>query len=498
MIPDPPGGVGRDREPAGRATTTAPTGSAGEADGGRPRARRGGGGDRDPVEKSRAARVLGNAAGRGGREGERRRPRGRSSPSRDVRGGAPRTHDAREGRTSGTGRVIDRSPRRRQPEESGHATRWGISPPGAQPGADGGSPHVRRERPSRRTDDGAGRVPRRTSADGPTVNSRRPRTTPAKPLSLARFPETRGGLLFFPHSHRPHLRDRRARRRRRTSGGDGPRRVRRRAGDDRPPFLQRPRPRERSRARDARTGSPAPRRDGSPLLPDRGNAAGERGSEATPHGTPQRATHTHATRTARPRTRERQRRGSAGGTARGGHGRCGRVGPGSPPPPSPALPARLRAPRRAHHPPRGSGVTGGGPAALGRAHDAGPFVPRPRVTTSQAPARHAGVTARSLLPRVVPPRTRSEEARAAAGTQTLGFPPQKSGRGEGNPARATRIGRVTGRAGATQGGSDGRPQARPFIGSLEKALFSLRAGGTDPARRAPGRGSPKSGGNDAR
>ena len=204
MIPDPPGGVGRDREPAGRATTTAPTGSAGEADGGRPRARRGGGGDRDPVEKSRAARVLGNAAGRGGREGERRRPRGRSSPSRDVRGGgAPRTHDAREGRTSGTGRVIDRSPRRRQPEESGHATRWGISPPGAQPGADGGSPHVRRERPSRRTDDGAGRVPRRTSADGPTVNSRRPRTTPAKPLSLARFPETRGGLLFFPHSHRP-------------------------------------------------------------------------------------------------------------------------------------------------------------------------------------------------------------------------------------------------------------------------------------------------------
>ena len=93
MIPDPPGGVGRDREPAGRATTTAPTGSAGEADGGRPRARRGGGGDRDPVEKSRAARVLGNAAGRGGREGERRRPRGRSSPSRDVRGGAPRTHD---------------------------------------------------------------------------------------------------------------------------------------------------------------------------------------------------------------------------------------------------------------------------------------------------------------------------------------------------------------------------------------------------------------------
>ena len=204
MIPDPPGGVGRDREPAGRATTTAPTGSAGEADGGRPRARRGGGGDRDPVEKSRAARVLGNAAGRGGREGERRRPRGRSSPSRDVRGGAPRTHDAREGRTSGTGRVIDRSPRRRQPEESGRATRWGISPPGAQPGADGGSPHVRRERPSRRTDDGAGRVPRRTSADGPTVNSRRPRTTPAKPLSLARFPETRGGLLFFPHSHRPH------------------------------------------------------------------------------------------------------------------------------------------------------------------------------------------------------------------------------------------------------------------------------------------------------
>ena len=198
MIPDPPGGVGRDREPAGRATTTAPTGSAGEADGGRPRARRGGGGDRDPVEKSRAARVLGNAAGRGGREGERRRPRGRSSPSRDVRGGAPRTHDAREGRTSGTGRVIDRSPRRRQPEESGHATRWGISPPGAQPGADGGSPHVRRERPSRRTDDGAGRVPRRTSADGPTVTDADRGRRPLSLFPSRGSPKRAGASSSFP------------------------------------------------------------------------------------------------------------------------------------------------------------------------------------------------------------------------------------------------------------------------------------------------------------
>ena len=308
-----------------------------------------------------------------------------------------------------------------------------------------------------------------------------------RPLSLfpsRGSPKRAGASSSFPTRTDPHLRDRRARRRRRTSGGDGPRRVRRRAGDDRPPFLQRPRPRERSRARDARTGSPAPRRDGSPLLPDRGNAAGERGSEATPHGTPQRATHTHATRTARPRTRERQRRGSAGGTARGGHGRCGRVGPGSPPPPSPALPARLRAPRRAHHPPRGSGVTGGSRGARARARR-GPL--RPPTTGNNIPGsgtarrRHGTL---SFAPRGSSPDSERGGA-GRSGHTNARVPPPKVGTRRGEPGQS-----YAHRAGHGAGRGDPRRVRRetpstPFHRIAREGTFLAEGGRDGPGPTSP-------------
>lgn len=287
----------------------------------------------------------------------------------------------------------------------------------------------------------------------------------------------------------------------RTSGGDGPRRVRRRAGDDRPPFLQRPRPRERSRARNARTGFPGPEEGRVTAAPRSWERCrGERGSEAT--------STRHAV-TSDTRTR-RARRGRGRGNGRDGEGRegplaagtdGGRVGPGSPPPPSPAIPYAPHP--EACAPPWGSVGGTRVPAALGRARNAGPFVRSPTtgVTTSQAPARQRRRhDTLSFAPRGSSPDSERGGAGRSGGHKTRsGFPPQSR-----DAARGTRPKlRASGghRAGwGDPGGSNGRdPKHVPFTGSLEKALFSLRAGGTDPARRAPGRGSrPRAGINTAR
>lgn len=171
-IPEPLRAGPGDREPAGRETThranglggrdgrRPPPGREAEAEGtGRPRITTG-------------PRACSQTRGRGGRGEERRTTtRARSSP-RGTRGGTPRPTTLRRARTSGTGRVIDRSPRRRTGGKREHASGGVISPPGTQPSALA-VPHARRAFPED-DDDGAGRVPRRTSAGGPAAT---PQTT---------------------------------------------------------------------------------------------------------------------------------------------------------------------------------------------------------------------------------------------------------------------------------------------------------------------------------
>ena len=171
-IPEPLRAGPGDREPAGRETThranglggrdgrRPPPGREAEAEGtGRPRITTG-------------PRACSQTRGRGGRGEERRTTtRARSSP-RGTRGGTPRPTTLGRARTSGTGRVIDRSPRRRTGGKREHASGGVISPPGTQPSALA-VPHARRAFPED-DDDGAGRVPRRTSAGGPAAT---PQTT---------------------------------------------------------------------------------------------------------------------------------------------------------------------------------------------------------------------------------------------------------------------------------------------------------------------------------
>lgn len=462
MIPDPPGGVGRDREPAGRGTTTAPTGLAGEADGGRLRARRGGGGDRDPVgKKTKPGRARARKrGGRGGRGRERRRRRARSSPSRDVRGDAPRTHDAREGRTSGTGRVIARSPRRRHRRRelartrgegyltAGHPTRCGWRFP------------TRETRAPFPEDDGAGRVPRRTSADGPTVADADPRTS-AKPLSLARFPETRRGLLFSPARTDPPPRQTRP---------PPPKDLRRRRAPTRPATRRR-RPTAVSPKAAPEREVTSPRRQNRIPGPEEGRVTAAPRSWERCRGEGERGDSTrHAARA----THARDAHGEAADAGTAKTGKSGRDrsrrtrtvdgwGPGAHRHPAPLFPLGSTRPEACAKPPP-SGVGDSGSRGTRACAQRGPLPsPTTGVTTSQAPARrHAGTPAsRHALfrPAWFLPGLGAGRRGPQRSTQTLGFPPlQKSGRGEGNPARATRIGRATGRAGATQPGPTGDPK----------------------------------------
>lgn len=382
------------------------------------------------------------------------------------------------------------------PEESGTHARGGISPPGTQPGADGGFPHVRRARPFPE-DDGAGRVPRRTSADGPTVDN----ADDGRPLSLfpSRVPRNAPRASSCPARTDPPTRQTRP---------PPPKDLRRRRAPTRPATRRR-RPTAVSPKAAPEREVTSPRRQNRIPGPEEGRVTaaprswercrGVRGSEATPHGTPHER-HTHATRTARPRTRERQRRGRAGGTARGGHGRW----TGGAREPTATQPRSSRsAPRpEACAPPSGSG--GGDSGSRGT-----------RACAQRGPSRSFPDHGRNNIPGSGAARRRHDNAlfcpawslpglgAGRRGPQRAhktrsGFPPQSR-----DAARGTRPKlRASGghRAGwGDPGGSDGRtPSTVPFVGSLEKALFSLRAGGTDPARRAPGRGSPRAGGDTAR
>ncbi|XP_057617194.1 collagen alpha-1(I) chain-like [Chionomys nivalis] len=445
------------------------------------RRRRRGPGHREKPGRARARK----RGGRGGR-GREATTRGRSFP-RGTGGGTPRptTHGRAGPRGRGessTGAPTVAAPEGKKKHASGgyltarHPTRCG-----------GGSPHEtrlpggrRRRRGRKSPQTHLGRRTHRHAADD------------GRPLSLLPSRGSRNARSP-PLSHplaRTHRRDRRARRRRRT-----PRR--RRAPT---------RPATRRETTDRRSPKAAPEREVTTpqsqnripgpeegrvnrCSPTVGTLPG-RGSEATPTRHTTRATHARDARSeAAVRGNGKDGEAREGPLAAGTDG--GRVGPGSPPPPSPALfPARAPRPDRGAYAP--SGERGDrGPAALGRAHTrplrSPPRVTRPGLRHDTPASRHA------LLSRVVPPRTRSEEARAAVGDTNARVSPPKDGTRRGAPGRSYAHREVRACWG-DQAGRRETPSTPAHRIAREGTFFSLRAGGTDPARRASGRGSARAGG----
>ncbi|XP_057614465.1 serine/arginine repetitive matrix protein 1-like [Chionomys nivalis] len=485
MIPDPLRAGSEDREPAERETTHRANGLGGR-DGRRatPRTRGGGGGDRDAA-KSRAARVLGNAAGEAVGGERRRHADGLSLEGREGGRRGPRRTDGPD--------LGDGESHRPEPPPSPHrrekkARKWGVSHRQAPNPVRWRFPT--RDAPSRRTT---------TTTTGPEESPDAPRTadppprrrrrTSAKPPSLARFPKRAKPASLAPSRTDPPPRQTRPPPPKDPPAATGPDASGDAPGDDRPPFSK---GRTRERGHDPAKPEPDPRPrggTGQPLLPNRGNAAGEgeRGDSHTAHNTSDARTR-RAQRGRGPR--ERQRRGSAGGTARGGHGRRtgGTREPTATQPRS--LPCSAPRPDRGAYAP--SGERGDrGPAALGRAHTrplrSPPRVTRPGLRHDTPASRHA------LLSRVVPPRTRSEEARAAVGDTNARVSPPKDGTRRGAPGRSYAHREVRACWG-DQAGRRETPSTPAHRIAREGTLFSLRAGGTDPARRASGRGSARAGG----
>ncbi|XP_060232870.1 collagen alpha-1(I) chain-like [Meriones unguiculatus] len=201
---------------------------------------------------------------------------------------------------------------------------------------------------------------------------------------------------------------------------------------------KRPPPRERSihRRDPDDPGSPGGGK-GHPRSPNRGNAAEEGGaSGTTPRHTnrPQR-THHARQRPSRGNGKDGDAHGRAarGGRPRGGGRGTGTGGTGSPPPP-------FRYPSRGA--PRG---WDGADRARAGVHTR-PFHHRYR----QPPPREPNTPRRrhdaELLPRVIPPRTRSEEARAALEkerflTEGGAYPTRPSTPGRGQPEKRRACGR---------------------------------------------------------
>ncbi|XP_057617197.1 collagen alpha-1(I) chain-like [Chionomys nivalis] len=423
---------------------TAPTGLAGETGGGPPPGREA------EAEGTGTPRKAGPRAcsetRRERREGERGDDTQTVFPSRDGRGDAA-AHDARTGRTSGTGRVIDRSPHRRRTGGKKKHASGGYLTARHPTRCGGGSPHEtclpggrRRRRGRKSPQTHLGRRTHRHAADD------------GRPLSLLPSRGSRNARSP-PLSHplaRTHRRDRRARRRRRT-----PRR--RRAPT---------RPATRRETTDRRSPKAAPEREVTTpqsqnripgpeegrvnrCSPTVGTLPG-RGSEATPTRHTTRATHARDARSeAAVRGNGKDGEAREGPHAAGTDG--GRVGPGSPPPPSPALfPARLRAPTEARTHPRGSGGSGSR-GTRARAH-AAPSFPATG-NTSRAPARHAGVTTRSLVPRGSSPDSERGGAGRSGRHKRSGFPPQRrdAARGTRPKLRASGGQGVLGRPGGPTG-----------------------------------------------
>lgn len=318
MNPDPLRAGSGDREPAGRETTHRANGLGGRdgtaaAPGREAEAEGTGNAAKKPGRRARA-RKRGGRGGRGGRDDDD--DTRTVFPSRDVRGDAA-AHDARTGPDLGVRGESSTGAPAAAPEVKKHAS-GGYLTARHPTRCGGGSPHETRLPGGRRR----GRKSPQTHLSRRDPPPRRRRRTSAKPPSLARFPK-RAKLASRTLSHGPRRRDRRARRRRRKSppaatgpdaSGDAP-------GDDRPPFSPKAAPEREVTTPQSQNRIPDPEEGtGQPLLPNRGNAAGE-GERGDLH-TARNGSDARTRRARRGRgPRERQRRGSAGGTARGGHRR---------------------------------------------------------------------------------------------------------------------------------------------------------------------------------
>ncbi|KAM7328965.1 hypothetical protein ACRRTK_010578 [Alexandromys fortis] len=387
MIPDPLRAGSGDREPDGRETTHRANGLGGR-DGRRPPPGREAEaeGTGTPRKNRGPLRVLANAGERQER-GERDDDDTRTVfPSRDVRGDAA-AHDARTGPDLGDGESHrPEPPPPAAPEEKKSTQAGGISPPGTQPG--------RRRRRGRKSPQThlSRRTHRHAADDGrplsllPSRGSRNTRSLASRtlfshgPTAETDAPAAAGGRP--PAATGP------------DASGDAP-------GDSRPPFSPKAAPerevttpQSQNRIPDHEEGRVNRFSPTVGTLPGRG----ERGDLHTAHNTSDARTR-RARRGRGPR--ERQRRGSAGGTARGGARTVDGWGPGAHRHPAPFFP-------------------------LGSASR-----PRLRRAHGTPSSRHA------LLPRVVPPRTRSEEARAALGdTENARVSPPKDGTWRGAPGRS--------------------------------------------------------------
>lgn len=251
------------------------------------------------------------------------------------------------------------------------------------------------------------------------------------------------------------------------AGSGAPAHVQRHAGHDRPSFPK-GRIRERSQSVPPDPEHPGPvegKVTDDPQTWERcrveeDEAALHRRHKHERHARVDAQRHVRAAGTAITGTRGRGRSRRAG-TA-GPRGR--RVGPGSPPPPyrSPAGPRPAAALGEAGH--RGT-----------RACTHGPPSPSPHHGKSHVAPSDTGVTT-TALPRVIP---------LGLGARRRGprLTRERSTDARGEATRIGRSGRAAGRVGGPRGREPQQPEsdtARPFLGSLEKALFSLRAGRTRP------------------
>lgn len=475
MNPDPLRAGTGDREPAGRETTHRANGLGGR-DGRRPppdeRRRRRGPGRREKTGPRACSQTRGGRSERGGRDVNDDDDTRTVFPSRDVRGDAA-THDARTGPDLGVGESHRPEPpppphrRRKSTRKRGVSHRQAPNP-------------VRwrfptRDAPPRRTTTTTG-PEESPDAPGPAdPPPRRRRRTSAKPPSLARFPRRARSPPLTPSLARtpPPRQTRPPPPKESPPAATGPDASGDAPGDDRPPFSPKAAPEREVTTPQSQNRIPDPEEGRvNRCSPTVGTPPG-RGSEAT------------STRHATGATHARDARGEAAVRGNGKDGEAregplaagtdgGRVGPGSPPPPSPALPARLRAPTEVRTHPRGSGGNRG-PAALGRARTR-PLRSPPRVTHVPGSDTHGTPASRtrSLVPRGSSPDSERGGAGRSGRHKRSGFPPRQR-RDAARGATRSKL-RASGVQGVT-----GRPQARPLIGSLEKALFfSLRAGGTEP------------------
>lgn len=377
MIPDPLRAGSGDREPAGRETTHRANGLGGR-DGRRPPPGREAEaeGTGTPRKNRGPLRVLANAGERQER-GERDDDDTRTVfPSRDVRGDAA-AHDARTGPDLGDGESHrPEPPPPAAPEEKKKHASGGYLTARHPTRCGGGSPHETRLFPPR------GRRRRRRGRKSPQTHlSRRTHRHAAddgRPLSLlpsrgSRNTRSLASRTLFSHGPTAET-DAPAAAGGRPPAATGPDASGDAPGDDRPPFSPKAAPerevttpQSQNRIPDHEEGRVNRFSPTVGTLPGRG----ERGDLHTAHNTSDARTR-RARRGRGPR--ERQRRGSAGGTARGGARTVDGWGPGAHRHPAPFFPLGSASRPRCVRTLGGAGGTGVPRHSGVRAR--GPFVPR--------------------------------------------------------------------------------------------------------------------------